>query len=259
MTRPRRTLVVLAAILALTLVSRSDPVVRLARDLLGPSVMLYLPGQATQRESDVRPAVGEQGALAGSPATAAGQPQRPASTVPSALAAVTVGAAAKPEQGYVLEARLTTKEARPMNELTVRFYELVELLGEREMLIGSATTDGQGRASLTYLPAVTGQREILIRSSASGSVAPVEGRATFVATVAAPAYHPEGRPLARFADAVPPVVGVIVLAVWALIGFALLGTARGVAVEARRATRSIGTARGVAVGARRATKKEDLV
>ena len=257
MIRSRRMLFVLAAILALTLASRSDPLARLARDLLGPSVMLYLPAQTAQRGADVRPAAGEQGAVAGSPATAAGQPRRPASTVPSALAAVTAGAAAKPEQGYVLRARLTTSDAKPMNQVTVSFYELVELLGEREMLIGSATTDGQGRASLTYLPAVAGQREILIRSSASGSVAPVEGRATFVATVAAPAYHPEGRPLARFADAVPSVVGVIVLAVWALIGFALLGTARGVAVEARLATRSNGTARGVAARARLATKKED--
>lgn len=150
---------------------------------------------------------------------------------------VTTAPNPKAELGYLLEARLTTADAKPVNDTLVRFYDVVELFGKREMLIATATTDGQGRATIPYLPAQTGQREIVVRSAARDPFAAGEGRTTLAATVAAPTYEVEPAVLSDFTAKVPFVVGGILVAVWLVIGFALIGTARGIAREAVRATR----------------------
>lgn len=141
---------------------------------------------------------------------------------------VKVMPAEKLEQGYALSVRLRTTEGRPVNEATVRFYEVVELFGTREMLVATAATDGQGNASTTYLPARTGPHEIVVRFPGREHIAPAETRLSFEATVAAPPYHQEPAPLASFMATVPYGVGAIVLSVWTLIAFALFGTVIGV-------------------------------
>jgi len=150
-----------------------------------------------------------------------------------AICEVRATASAKLEQGYVLGVRLHTSDGRPVNEATVRFYEIVDLFGTREMYIGSAITDGQGNTSLTYLPAQVGPREIVARSRSKDHFSGAEGRTSLEATVAAPSYRPESMPLASFSAAVPFAVGGVVLSVWALIAFALFATARGVRRGAR--------------------------
>jgi len=145
---------------------------------------------------------------------------------------VTTRGATKAEQGYVLEAKVVSPEGNPVNDAVVRFYELVDFFGPREELIGSARTDGQGTAAMTYLPASIGQREIVVRFAGQGSLVPSFGTATFDASVGAPAYRADQPALLNFTRLVPYAAGAIVLAVWALIAFALLGTARGIAVSA---------------------------
>ena len=143
------------------------------------------------------------------------------------------GAAPKVEQGYVLAVRVRTTDGRPVNEVRVRFYEVVELFGPRDMYIGSALTDGQGEGTLLYLPAQLGSHEIIARFAGRDQVAPAEGRMTLKATVAAPAYQAESVPLSAFSKIITVGVGAIVLSVWALIAFALVSTARGVLRGAR--------------------------
>ena len=142
-------------------------------------------------------------------------------------------AAAKAEQGYVLTARARTADGKQINEAPIRFYETVDLFGAREMFLGSAVTDGQGVGVLVYLPAQLGSHEIIARYAGRDDVAPAEGRAAFEGTVAAAAYVAEVVPLADFSKVVTAVVGGIVLAVWALIAFAFISTARGVRSGAR--------------------------
>lgn len=144
------------------------------------------------------------------------------------LADVTVAPAEKAAQGYALNVRLRTSEGKPVNEATVRFYEIVELFGPREMLIASVRTDGQGFATTTYLPARTGRLELIARCSGRDHLLPVETTFTFEATVSAAPYRERPVPLASFSALVPYGVGVVVLAVWALIGFAFFGTALGI-------------------------------
>lgn len=143
-------------------------------------------------------------------------------------------ASARVEQGYVIEARLQTADGKAIGDASIRFYELVEFVGQREMLLGNATTDGQGIASLSYLPALAGTHRIVVRfGGCCEHIAAAEGQLALEATVARPAFRTERQPLAEFSDRVPYAVGVIVLAVWGLIGFAFLATARGVIGGAR--------------------------
>ena len=135
----------------------------------------------------------------------------------------------KQSYGYILKARVYTTAGKPVNETSIRFYEVVDLLGPREMLIGAAPTDGQGVASLIYLPARLGPTEIVARFPGMTHITFAESKLTLRAAVAAAPYRVEALPLGSFTAAIPNVVAVLVLAVWGVIGFALLGTARGIA------------------------------
>jgi hypothetical protein len=159
-----------------------------------------------------------------------------------AICFVEARASTRLELGYVLDARLVTTDGRPVNEATVRFYESVDFFGTREMLLGSAMTDGQGRASFTYLPAQVGTHEIIVKFAGRDHFLATTGRTTLLAEVAAEPYVVEPAPLASFTAKVPYAVGSLVLAVWALIGFALIGTARGVIGGARSNIRKGDTA-----------------
>lgn len=150
-----------------------------------------------------------------------------------ATAEITVAGAEKLESGYLLNVRLRGSDGRPINSATVRFYENVELFGAREMLIGSALTDGQGSAFIAYLPARLGPQDIIVRFSGRDHIAAAVSRHTFDATVAAAPYRQAVPPLAAFSANVPYGVGVVVLSVWLLIAFALFGTVRGVLQGAR--------------------------
>lgn len=145
-----------------------------------------------------------------------------------AIAEVKVDHAEKLEKGYVLAVKLRGSDGRPLNSATVRFYETVELFGAREMLIATTLTDGQGNASIPYLPARLGQHEILVRFPGRDHVGAAVAKHTFDATVAAAPYRQATPPLASFSASVPYGVGVVVLSVWGLIAFALFGTVRGV-------------------------------
>src|SRR6185437_10518477 len=48
---------------------------------------------------------------------------------------------------YLLTATLTTQDGKPINNVTVSFYEQAQLFGTREALLGTAITDSTGSAS----------------------------------------------------------------------------------------------------------------
>ena len=150
-----------------------------------------------------------------------------------AICFVDVKPSAKLEQGYTINVRLLVTQTQPVVGAMVHFYDVVDLFGSKEMLIGMATTDGNGRASINYLPAQAGSHEIIARFAGMPGYATTEGRTTFQADVAAPAYVVEPAPLASFTSKVPYAVGTLVLAVWGLIAYALIGTARGITSGAR--------------------------
>jgi hypothetical protein len=153
-----------------------------------------------------------------------------------AVIQLTVTAASKAADGYVLAVRVRTDDGKPVNEAAVRYYETVDLIGSREMYLGTVTTDGQGQGSLVYLPAQLGSHPVIARFAGRDQISAAEARTTFEALTAAPLYEPESVPLSGFTQVVAMVVGAVVLCVWALIAFALISTARGV----RRGARDLG-------------------
>ena len=150
-----------------------------------------------------------------------------------AICFVDVKPSAKLEQGYTINVRLLVTQTQPVAGAMVHLYEVVDLFGSKEMLIGMVTTDGQGQGSLNYLPAQRGAHEIVARFPGMPGYATTEGRTTFQAEIAAPPYVVEPAPLADFTSKVPYAVGALVLAVWALIAYVLIGTARGITSGAR--------------------------
>ena len=194
----------------------------------GSSLRAELPNGGVPQANDTHAGHEQVASAAPAAAPTAAKPGPNAARV-----AFTATPAAKLEKGYSLSVRLTAPDARPVNETDVSFYELVDLFGPREMFIGEATTDGQGNASLLYLPAQLGPRQIIARSSTHGQVTWGESRITLDPQVAAPSYRVEPPLLAAFSAVLPYGVGVIVLSVWALLAFALLSTARGVLGGAR--------------------------
>jgi hypothetical protein len=168
------------------------------------------------------------------PATATDAPA-PIALVPPAdgsRLALTTAPAEKIEQGYVVSVRVTSPAGKPVGEATIRFYDIVDLFGQREELIGTGLTDGQGQTAITYLPATTGAHEIVARFSGQGSLGASLGVTELDASVAAPTYTIDQNALASFSRYVPFGAGFAVLAVWALIAFSLIGTVRGIAVRA---------------------------
>jgi hypothetical protein len=155
---------------------------------------------------------------------------------------LTTGPAAKPELGYTLSAKITSPAGRPVNDATVRFYEVVDFFGQREELIGTATTDGQGGTAITYLPATKGIHTIVARFAGQGNLVPSLGLTYLDAAVSAPAYKVDQQPLANFSKYVPYAAGVVVLVVWSLIALSLFGTARGVIARANPTHRKGDTA-----------------
>jgi len=150
-------------------------------------------------------------------------------------ARVTLGArpADKLTQGYVLSVHVVSPDRSPVNETAVTFYQVMDLFGQREMVIGESRTDGQGDAALLYLPAQLGPHEIVARSAGKGQVTWGETRYTLDAQVAAATYRVEPAPLAAFSAILPYGVGALVVSVWGLLAFALFATARGVLSGAR--------------------------
>lgn len=146
--------------------------------------------------------------------------------------ALSAAPAAKVEQGYLVSVKVTSPAGKPVGDAPIRFYDVVDLFGQREELIGSATTDGQGVAVISYLPASAGTHQIVARFPGQGSLVESVGSMSLDATVAAPTYKSDPPGFALFTRYVPYGAGVVVLAVWGLIAFSLFATARGIAAAA---------------------------
>jgi hypothetical protein len=155
---------------------------------------------------------------------------------------VTTAAASKPELGYTLAVKVTSPAGMPVNDATIRFFDVVDLFGPKEELIGTGTTDGQGEVAIVYLPATTGTHQIVARFAGRDALVPSLGVTDLEATVAAPAYKVDPSAFAAFSRYIPYGAGVLVLAVWGLIAFSLFGTARGVVASANPSHRKGDTA-----------------
>lgn len=232
MTKKNLALIGLAAV-AIALLAGNG---RLITGLFGPRAML-----------DVSAGQGQQHAAVPSSGTSANPQTLPSSGPAAAAAKATTSVSITPDtradRGYLVDARLVTKEGKPIANALVRFYDVVELLGPREMLIGAETTDGLGTVSMFYKPAQGGTHQIIARP-ANAELAATDGRTTFDATVVAPpAYARERLPLDRFSVNLPAAGQTILLVVWGTFAFVLIGSLIRIPRGAHPDTRSTRRAR----------------
>lgn len=214
MTRKRNLALIGVAVIAIAVLAGNGSLVR---GLFGQRAMLDVSAQGGQ----------QQAAMPSSAASAAPQTlpsSGPAAAAAKAITSVGITPDTRGDRGYVIDARVVTKEGKPVANAVVRFYDITELLGTREMLIGTETTDGLGTVSLFYKPAQGGTHQIVARP-ANAALAATDGRATFDATVVAPStYARERLPLDRFSVNLPMAGQTLLLVVWGLFAFVLVGS-----------------------------------
>lgn len=149
---------------------------------------------------------------------------------------VTVGPAAPTSvKGQLaLSAKLTTEDGKPVSGQEIEFLVPVELFGDREAFVGSATTDSTGVATLGYQPAQPGRQMIVARFVGGSSYATSEARAEIQVREVVPAIKSEPLPFAGLRDWLPFGMVALVLVVWGVLLSVFLGTVRGI----RRAAES---------------------
>ncbi|MBI2830360.1 MAG: c-type cytochrome [Chloroflexi bacterium] len=117
-----------------------------------------------------------------------------ATTAPPATSGAEVKGALQlsaPEQGtageeITLTATLKDEQGKPVSDVAVKFLQKADFFVKGDMEIGSATTNGQGVATLKYSPRSSGEVTFVARAGAAEGTALVK-----LAEAAAPFYHPE--------------------------------------------------------------------
>lgn len=215
----RRHAITFASIGLLTAVVLYGGVTGSFSKLLGPRVMLD--GAAQLHDSGVAPGTTGQQA----PPRVL-EPSGVAAAAARAFTSASVQPAKREDRGYTLEARLVGKDGKALVDTEIAFYDVLPLLGQREMLIGTATTDGFGTASLDYLPAEGGTHTINVRPVRWDRLAATQATTTIeVARVAPVTYARERLPLDPFSSRLPSIGAAVVLVIWALFAFIVLGSA----------------------------------
>lgn len=215
-----------ASIALLTLAVVSGGLSGTFNRVLGARVMIdrsaQLSGGAPQQGGETKPA----------PALEA---SGVAASTAKVLTSVSVAEARTEANGYAIEARIVGRDGRAAPDVEVAFYDVLPLLGPREMLIGTAKTDGFGIASLNYLPAQGGTHTINVRPTQWDRIAATQATATIAATRVAPVtYARERLPLDPFSVRLPSIGALLVLAIWGLFALIVLGTAYLIPRGARR-------------------------
>jgi hypothetical protein len=143
---------------------------------------------------------------------------------------VTVGPAAPTSlKGQLaLSARLATEDGKPVSGQEIEFLVPVELFGNREAFVGSATTDSTGLATVGYQPAQSGRQTVVARFTGGSAYATSEASAEIQVGEVVPAIRTEPLPFAGLRDWVPAVLVALVLTVWGVLLGVFLGTVRGI-------------------------------
>jgi hypothetical protein len=140
-----------------------------------------------------------------------------AQTAPTRL---TLGEPAKAARGHLtLKATLVNGEGKAIGERRVNFYEHVTVFGDRDALLGTATTDSTGYAAIDYQPAELGAQTIIARFGGDEQYAAVQVESRLEVREVVPLYTPAPLPLASVRQWLPLGLGSLVVATWAaLIG-----------------------------------------
>ncbi len=141
---------------------------------------------------------------------------------------IRLDASAGDGNSWVLTAQVDDASGNAVSNANVDFAVQVSFMGsDRMVTIGSAITDTSGAASIEYVPTWNGHQ--VLTATVHGSAAASDPAEIDVSN-ATPVIPPDPPTLGLLRTVTPPVVVLVVLCVWLLIGgtflYAVLGVAR---------------------------------
>ncbi|MHB1415534.1 MAG: hypothetical protein ACYC1C_09790 [Chloroflexota bacterium] len=142
--------------------------------------------------------------------------------------------AAKSSGRVVLSATLTTPDGQPLNNLPVKFYQEVDLLGSREAYLGTATTNATGTATLSFQSSEQAKPTVKVRFEGNDGYVAAQAVFTLSGVQAASPFVAEVAPLAPVGRWLTNAALAAVLAVGLLLLGILLSTAHSIRASAGR-------------------------
>jgi hypothetical protein len=139
-------------------------------------------------------------------------------------------------QSIVLLAKLTRQDGYPLSERTISFFETVNLYGTARISLGSAITSAVGLASLKYETRQAGQHSFTaVYSGDDVSTSSIVDATLDLSNIPhmAPLEAPTGMEV--IGKYTLPMVGLVVLLVWALLLGTIISVIRGIRSQGRRA------------------------
>ncbi len=134
----------------------------------------------------------------------------------------------------VLTATLTTTDGKPVSDQRIQFYEKASFMGgEREALLGTATTDSNGAAAIQYQPAHTGTDTIVVRFASNGGYQATESQLQLDVTDVVPPFTSEPAPFATVGTGLSIAFALLVVGTWAALLGTLLRSITGIRAAAR--------------------------
>ena len=127
-----------------------------------------------------------------------------------------------------LSAKLTTADGKPLNGQQIDFYVPVELFGDRQAFVGTATTDSAGGVTLGYQPAQVGRQAIIARFAGGAAYAASEASAEIQVGEVVPAIKTEPLPFTGLREWLPLGMLALVVLVWGVLLGVFLGTVQGI-------------------------------
>lgn len=131
------------------------------------------------------------------------------------------------QESVILSARLSDAKG-PVGGEPVTFYIVTNVFGERLMKVGQALTDATGMASVAYQPSWAGDHTVVARFGGGADYAATQASFHFSALNPVSQFQSAQFGLEPVRRWLPLAVGLLVLAVWASLGFALITTAAGI-------------------------------
>ena len=135
---------------------------------------------------------------------------------------------------YLLTAILTTQDGKPVNNVTVSFYEQAQLLGTREALLGTVVTDSTGSATIVYQPAQTGSKTVIARFAGTDGLAPANITEKVDVSTAVPPFSSKPLPFSQISEYLGVGIGLLVVVTWLILLRVLVGAILGVRGAASR-------------------------
>jgi hypothetical protein len=140
-----------------------------------------------------------------------------------------------PGQHSVVLAAKLLGQGQPVAGEPVTFYVVTTVFGERLMMIGSALSDATGTASLLYRPTWSGDYTVVARFAGGGELGASEVTFHFEANDIESPYHPAEFGIDPIRTWLPVFVGIVLLTVLFVLGFATFTTVAGIRAAAATA------------------------